>query len=143
MVNREVLDRRLQKLEHLLRGLESLRGGSAASFVSSPKDQAVAERWLHLAAECVLDVAHHIIADQRFREPASFKDAITVLSENGVVDDELCRELTGMAGLRNVLVHLYLDVDPTIVFDVVETKLDVFRAFARSVHEFVDAHDEE
>jgi uncharacterized protein YutE (UPF0331/DUF86 family) len=91
----------------------------------------------------VLDVAHHITTDQRFREPASFKDAITVLNENGVVDDELCRELTVMAGLRNVLVHLYRDVDPAIVFDVVETRLDVFRAFARSVHEFVGAHDGE
>lgn len=138
MVDPEVLQRRLQKLEQLLRGLEGLRSISLDEFMADARHQAVAERWLHLSAECVLDVAHHVIADQRWREPTSFKDAIEVLLQEGVLDAPLCGELVPMAGLRNVLVHMYLDVNAAIVHAVVQTKLDVFRDFGRQVQAWFD-----
>lgn len=137
MVDAEVLRRRLQKLEELLLGLSSLRDVPRSNFLTDRREQAVAERWLHLAAECVLDIAHHIISARGWREPRSFRDTIEVLVEQGVLGLALGQELALMAGLRNVLVHLYLDVDHSIVRDVIETRLDVFRDFAAAVQKLM------
>ena len=64
MVDRDVFDRRLAKLETLLRDLRSLSKVERAAFLSDRALQAQAERWLQLAAECALDLAHHLIADR-------------------------------------------------------------------------------
>ena len=42
----------------------------------------------------------------------------------------LAKRLQGWAGLRNVLVHAYLDVDHGLVWDAMATELDDLRALA-------------
>ena len=56
MVDRDVFDRRLAKLEALLRDLARVE---RERFLVDRSLQAQAERWLQLAAECTLDLAHH------------------------------------------------------------------------------------
>lgn len=132
MVDREVFERRLAKLEQLLRDLRTLAATPEARYLQDRGLQAQAERWLQLAAECVLDIAHHLIADRGWRTPASYRDAIRVLAEVRVLDAPLASQLETWAGLRNILVHLYLDVDHAIVFHILQTDLDQLEAFARS-----------
>lgn len=133
MVDREVFERRLGKLESLLRDLRSLARESRDDYLGDRAKQAQAERWLHLASECVLDLSHHLIADRGWRQPASYREAIRVLAENGAIDDELCSQLELWAGLRNVLVHLYLDVDHDTIFEIMQTDLDQLESFARAI----------
>ena len=39
----------------------------------------LAERFLHLACECVLDIAHHIISDEGYRQPETYRDDAALL----------------------------------------------------------------
>lgn len=136
MVDRDVFDRRLSRLEQLVRRLRRIAGSDRASFLGDPGLQAQAERWLHLAAECVLDLAHHLIADRGWRTPSTYREAFAVLREQKVVDAELCSRLESWAGLRNVLVHLYLEVDHEILFDILQNDLDELVSYARAVQRF-------
>lgn len=133
MVDPEVFRRRLSKLEDLLSQLRALAATPRDRYEKDRGKQAQAERWLHLAAECVLDIAHHLIADRGWRTPSSYRDAIRVLAEHSVLDDPLARQLEQWAGLRNVLVHLYLDVDQRVIFDILQNDLDQLQRFAESV----------
>jgi uncharacterized protein YutE (UPF0331/DUF86 family) len=71
LVDRDVFDRRLGKLEELLRDLRRLAAIDRTRFLSDHGLQAQAERWLQLAAECALDLAHHLIAERGWKAPAS------------------------------------------------------------------------
>lgn len=133
MVNREVFQRRLARLEQLLRDLRQLASIPRAEYLGDRGKQAQAERWLHLAAECVLDLAHHLIADRGWRTPSSYRDAIQVLAENDILDDSLAGQLEAWAGLRNVLVHLYLDVDQQMLFTILERDLGQLEEYARQL----------
>jgi uncharacterized protein YutE (UPF0331/DUF86 family) len=133
MVDPDIFQRRLAKLEELLRDLRSVAATPKADYLSNRGLQAQAERWLHLAAECVLDLAHHLIAERGWRTPASYRDAILVLHEVGVLDDALASQLTPWAGLRNVLVHMYMDVDHAIVFGILQGDLEQLERFAQAV----------
>ncbi len=124
MVDPEVFDRRLARLEELLRHLRRLRELPRERYLASDELQAQAERWLQLAAECVLDLAHHLIADRGWRTPASYRDAFRVLAEEGVLTEDLAMRMELWAGLRNVLVHLYLDVDHERLWEIIEHDLD-------------------
>lgn len=137
MVDQLVFSLRLAKLEELLRHLRQMQGTTFQAFTTNAALQAQAERWLQLAAECVLDLAHHLIAESGFRTPTSYRDAFAVLLERGVLDAELSARMQQWAGFRNVLVHLYLDVDAAIVYEVLQRDLDDLETYASKLIEAV------
>ena len=133
MVDPEVFDRRLSKLEQLLKQLRQAAKNDWEAFRANEWQQASVERWLHLAAECTLDLAHHLIADRGWRTPTSYRDSFQILEENGVLSTELARQMEGWAGLRNVLVHLYLDVDRRRLHEILTQDLDQLELYANAV----------
>ncbi len=136
MVDRDAFDRRLAKLEELLGDLRRIapkRPGDRSAFLADRGVQAQAERWLQLAAECCIDLAHHLIADRGWRSPRTYRETFEILRDQGVLDAELAVAMQGWAGLRNVLAHLYMDVDHVRICDVLERELDQLDRFAAAV----------
>lgn len=135
MVDRDVFDRRLARIEDLLRNLRRLAEVSRDDFLRDRGLQAQAERWLHLSAECALDLANHLIADRGWRTPQTYRESFTILRDEGVLSGDLAEKLEGWAGLRNVLVHLYLEVDHERVWEILTEDLDQLADFAAAVAE--------
>ncbi|HOX45690.1 MAG TPA: DUF86 domain-containing protein [Myxococcota bacterium] len=138
MVDREVFDRRLSRLELLLSHLRRLAAGDRAAYLMDAGLQAQAERWLHLASECCLDLANHLISDRGWRTPATYRETFDVLLEQDVLDEALAAKMQAWAGLRNVLAHLYLTIDHQILWGVLQSDLDQLEAYARALLEAVD-----
>jgi len=133
LVDREVLDRRLARIEELLTRLGRLAGVPREEYMRDPGLQAQSERWLQLCAESVLDVAAHVIADSGLRTPTTYRESFQILAESGVLEEALAKQMERWAGLRNVLVHLYLEVDHDILFDILQNDLGQVQAFVHAV----------
>ena len=133
MVDREVLDRRLARIEELLTRLRELAGVPRERYLRDAGLQAQAERWLQLCAESVLDVAAHVIADSGLRTPTTYRESFRILAESHVLDEALSKQMERWAGLRNVLVHLYLDVDHDILYDILQNDMGQVEAFVQAV----------
>ncbi len=133
MVDREVFARRLARLEELLTSLRELASVERGTFLADRALQAQAERWLHLAAECALDLASHLIADKGWQTPVTYREAFRTLEQRGVLPPDLAKKMEGWTGLRNVLVHMYLDVDHATIHEILRNDLDELEAFARAV----------
>jgi uncharacterized protein YutE (UPF0331/DUF86 family) len=130
VVDRHALSHRLSALEGYLAELRSFRDVSRTEFVQEPAIHHLAERYLHLACECVLDIVHHVIAEQGYREATTYRDAIEVLKEEGFLDPDMAERLSEWMGFRNVLVHLYLAIDHGRVHETIEQELGDLEAFA-------------
>lgn len=130
MVSAEILRRRIGTLLSHLDRLERFRQVPRADFVADPDVHHLAERYLHLAVECVLDIAHHLIADLGLESPETYRDAFTVLARHGALDTELGTRLQAWAGFRNILVHAYLTIDHGMAWDAIEQDLGDLRQFA-------------
>jgi len=63
------------------------------------------------AAQICIDLANHVIAADGHRVPCDYGDAFRVLAEVGVLDDDLADRMVALAGARNLIVHLYAEVD--------------------------------
>lgn len=133
MVDRDALSSRLDALESYLAELRSFERVSREEFIREPALHHLGERFLHLACECVLDIAHHVIAEQGYRQASSYKDSMEVLQEEGLVDRELAARLKGWMGFRNVLVHFYLDIDHGRSYDAIREDLGDLQAFAAAM----------
>ncbi|MBI4866880.1 MAG: DUF86 domain-containing protein [Candidatus Wallbacteria bacterium] len=133
MVNRPVLLRRLQALEQYLGRLERLASTPLDRYLENDTLQAACERWLHLAAESVLDVANHVIASRGLPPPEGYADTFRVLCDAGVLEPGLSSRLAAFARLRNILVHDYLRIDSKLIHASVAEGLKDLREFGRIV----------
>lgn len=133
MVDPEVFDRRLGKLEQVLGDLRELATTQNDRFLGDRGLQAQAERWIQVAIETCLDMAHHVIADRGWPTPQSYREAFETLAKHGLVEPELAQRLGAWAGLRNIVVHLYLDIDHARVLSILRQDLDELEAFAKAM----------
>ena len=138
LVDREVFDRRLARLEGLIKDLRGIAGVEESQFHQDRGLQAQAERWTHLAIECCLDLANHLIADRGWRAPDSYRAAFLALADEDVIGAELAAQMASWAGLRNILVHLYLDVDHQRLHTILGAELDQLVAFALAMQRELD-----
>lgn len=99
---------------------------------------ALSEHYLRLVIEATLDLGRHVLVKSGLGVPEDYRDVGKMLREKGVVPYALGRTLERMAGMRNVLVHLYWDIDHTIIYQTVTTELDTFEQFLTHIHRYLD-----
>ena len=86
------------------------------------------------AAQICIDLAQHVIAADGHRVPRDYGDTFRVLAEVCVIDPELAERLVRLAGARNVIVHLYTEVDDELLARAVrDGGLDDLDLFARRI----------
>ncbi len=138
MVDAALLNRLLLNLAGYRQDLKSVDGVSLEAFKTDIKTQRFIERTLHIAIECCMDICHHIISDQQWREPASYADAFNVLAEQGVLTVGNAEKYRLMAQFRNKLVHSYEKIDPEQVLIIAKTRADNFTEFAGAIRSWLD-----
>jgi len=139
VVDRHALSSRLDALEGYLAELRSFQSVSREDYTREPALHHLAERYLHLACESVLDIAHHVISDQGYRQAQSYKDAMDVLREEKLIDQELAERLKGWMGFRNILVHLYLEIDHGRTYDALRDDLGDLEQFAAAMARLLES----
>ncbi|MGH3981211.1 MAG: type VII toxin-antitoxin system HepT family RNase toxin [Pseudonocardiaceae bacterium] len=142
MVDAEVVGRRLRVIGRRLGALRDVCSHGESTFLADPALQAQAERHLQLALQCAIDIALHILADDTDRTPEDYGTAFRELAAVGVLDRDLADRLRLVAGLRNVLVHAYLDVDPARIWTHLG-RLDDLEDFAHAVDAYLKQAESE
>jgi uncharacterized protein YutE (UPF0331/DUF86 family) len=69
------------------------------------------------AIEACIDAAQHVCASEGWGPPKDNADAMRHLERHNVLDPALAGLMSQAVGFRNVLVHLYADVDQGKVID--------------------------
>jgi len=64
-----------------------------------------------------------------------------ILRRHGVIDEPLTERLTELASLRNLLIHLYGDVDHRRLHAIITTELAILDDYARAVLHHVGKED--
>jgi uncharacterized protein YutE (UPF0331/DUF86 family) len=91
------------------------------------------EHTLQIAVQATLDVASHVVSDERLGEPRTNRELFTLLAGAGWIDASLRDTLSRMAGFRNVLVHGYDDVDLGVVRQILEGRLPDLESFVGAI----------
>lgn len=138
MVDQHVLSSRLNALDEYLAELKAFARWSREEYLGDPHRHHLAERFLHLACESVLDMAQHVISDMGYRQPSDYKDSMEVLREEGILDEDLAERLKGWMGFRNILVHLYLEIDHGLTYDAISNELGDLEEFKKRFSRLLD-----
>lgn len=95
------------------------------------------EHRLYIALQAMLDTAAHIATISGAQPLDSYADAIMATARFGVVEPELAERLARAPGLRNALVHDYLEIDHRRVHAAMRD-LGQLRRFAEQVWGWVE-----
>lgn len=137
MVKRQIIHKRLQKLDEYLAILRQAQMYSYEEFIASPERYGSVERFLQLALEVLIDLGNHVIADDALGEVGYQRDIPALLAEHGYISPELREKWFQMIGFRNILVHDYAEIDHQIVFNVLQNQLPDFLALRRVFAQFL------
>jgi uncharacterized protein YutE (UPF0331/DUF86 family) len=97
------------------------------------REERFVEHTLQMAIQAVLDVASHVVSDDRLGEPETNQALFDLLVRAGKLPPQLASTLHDMAGFRNVIVHRYQDVDLAVVEDVLRHHLGDLLAFVATI----------
>ncbi len=131
MTDHELIAKKLAFIETCVQQLRTM--ARPERLASDVREERFVEYTLQIAVQAALDVASHIVSDERLGEPTSNKALFDLLARSGWVDARLAPRLRDMAGFRNVLVHGYAEVSLAVVADVLEHHLDDLLDFGVSV----------
>jgi uncharacterized protein YutE (UPF0331/DUF86 family) len=131
MTDPELVAKKLAFVETCVRELRTL--ARPERIADDLREERFVEHTLQLAIQAALDVGSHIVSDDRLGEPETGRDVFRLLGKAGILPADLAGRLERMAGFRNVVVHLYQDVDVAIVRDVVENHLGDLLEFSAAI----------
>ena len=131
MTDPELVAKKLELVENYVNDLRTL--GRPDAMPTDIREQRFILLTLQLAAQATLDIAAHIVSDEKLGEPDTNRDLFGLLARHGWIDADLATKLEGMAGFRNVLVQGYADVDLDVVGDVLRNRLDDFLTFVQAI----------
>lgn len=136
-MNKEVDQARVRELlgnvNDTLRRLRELGQLSEKEFLADYHNTESAKYLLIVAIAATIDLCNHIAARRGGRAPQDYADCFAVLLEMGVIEDGLARSLQQMSRFRNLLVHVYGQVDNRLVYRVIQEDLDDFDAYQQAL----------
>lgn len=131
MTDPALVSKRLARIESCLADLRRLARPEAID--TDVRELRFVEHTLQIAIQAALDVASHIVSDERLGEPRTNRELFDLLERQAWVGPAQAATMRRMVGFRNILVHGYEIVDIRIVVEIVEHRLDDLLEFVAEI----------
>lgn len=86
-----------------------------------------------VSIQSTIDISNHLIAENRLRKPATYRQTFEILNEAGIISIPLSESMSDLAGFRNVLVHIYWKLDIDEVYGVLQNDVESLREFEKII----------
>lgn len=133
-----IIGERLKKLEEAIAELKKLGKIPKTKFSKDKTIQYAAMYAMILGVETICDIGNHILAHFFNRPADTYKDIILNLGECQVVPKSFAQKSSKMTDFRNILIHLYLKVDPEEVYQNFKKAPEEFSKFAKYFLKFLE-----
>lgn len=125
------------RLETHVRELQRFRERYASDDVRQDAHLDWALRYgLFEAIQIVIDISCHVVNMHHLGAPASDAECVDLLRRAGYLEEDLAAAVARMVGLRDILVHEHVRVDPERLYELL-SRLDDFRRFVEQTRGYV------
>lgn len=139
MVNADTIHAKVREIEARVERVRHHCPPDATALVADQDTQDLVAFNLFLAVQAAVDVATHLVADERWAGVDSMAEHFGRLAEHGVLTPETATALARAVGLRNVVAHGYATTDITLLHRAATEGLADLKDFARQVSRWTAA----
>lgn len=136
MDDKEKIARKLSSMKKYVDFLRSKRELSLNELENNYIVRSAIERNFQLAIESVIEISEIIISREGFERPEDYKGTILCLGDHKIINDNFAKNFSKVAGLRNILVHMYEKVETEKLHEHLQN-LEDFDKFARYVAKYL------
>lgn len=132
----------LREAREALEAAKSIVSGVALDeFMADIRSRYALRYSLILLVEALTDAVTLILEAVHGVAPESYRDAMLLAGEKGLLPYRVARVLASLASLRNMLVHRYWRVDDERVYTETRESLRVVEEALEALHRYVEALD--
>lgn len=99
------------------------------------------ERIFTQLVELATAINEHVVGARLQRVATSYRESFGLAEECGLIDKQLRDDLLPSVGMRNILVHEYLEIDLRRVAAAIPLALGCYRRYVQQVAEFISRID--
>ena len=128
-----VVQRRLTMIDRLVGAAESRRGITGEELDRDFDTRLIVERILTQLADLAVDINAHITSSLGETAGGEARSTFGKMAQLGIIPRALATELKLSVGLRNVLVHEYVNIDLNRVAESVPQAIDSYTQYRRQI----------
>ncbi|MFP4684175.1 MAG: type VII toxin-antitoxin system HepT family RNase toxin [Ectothiorhodospira sp.] len=141
MIREDFIRRKLQLIGEDLGRLVRFKDLTLDELLADDIRLAAVERIIERIVMRAVDVNEHLLAERLPPDARStrltYRDTFLALADVGLCTPEFAREIATSAGLRNILVHDYNDVDRRILHRSIGSCLRDYKRYVEQVEAFI------
>ncbi len=138
MIDRDLVRRKLSRMNMYLDKLAPIAAKSFKEYLSDFYLKVSAERLIQLIVECASDINNHVVLELKQRPPEDYASSFIKAAEVGLISRQLADLLKGSGGMRNIIVHEYMEIDDKKVYSVLARAISDFKEYIKQVDRFLD-----
>ena len=136
---------RLSKIEDYLKRLKKYESTTLQEYSESQDIQLITERLIQVMTEAALDILKHLLSCLgvlQQKKDWTNRDYCLEAAKLEILTPEIANQLAKAAGMRNLLVHTYLDIEPEQVFLAITKSLEVFPIYIQQITAYLNSLDQ-
>jgi uncharacterized protein YutE (UPF0331/DUF86 family) len=132
-IDKERLENKIYYIRSNLKKLKELREISKDEFLEDYRNCDSAKYNLQISIEALIDIGNHIISRENYGIPKTNADTFRILAKENIISKERLKSYIAMTKFRNMVVHLYEEIDENEIYDIIQNNLDDFEYFIKDI----------
>ena len=132
-IDKELKQRKIPKILENVRYLERVQKKEVGDFLSNYETILATRQAIQETVQICLDIAFHVCARNKLPAPSSYKDVFTILANNSLLTKDLAKKMENWTGLRNIITHIYEEIDDQQIFEIISKDLGDFEIFLKEI----------
>ena len=109
-------------------------------FLNDLTLQLSAQRALVISINICIDIGAHILSLNGNGKPETYSEIFENLAKLGIIETKIKEDLINLVKFRNLMGHLYMDINNEKVWDVIQNDLDIFTLFRKIIYSKFKKH---
>jgi len=136
----EKLAFQMRQISKYLERLKEIAKTSRQDYLDDSLLQSASERYLQLCIESCINVGNRLISilqvDQQFEAPKTYADVFRELEKHRITQN-LEPAMIEITKFRNRLVHVYWDISPEVVYNIIHNNLEEINQYLKQIALYV------
>jgi uncharacterized protein YutE (UPF0331/DUF86 family) len=128
----DVILNKVSTIERCIKRIEDVYENDPTNLTNFTKQDSIILN-IQRACEASIDLAMHIVSEQRLGLPQTSRDAFDMLQSHSIIDEVIAKRLKAMVGFRNIAVHDYQTINLDILRQIIEKHLGDFTNYTKQI----------
>ena len=138
MIDATLIVRKINLISQDSKQIVELSRKNLQEFLASRVDEVLAERYLERMIGRMIDINYHLITESGSPPPTDYYQSFLQLERLGILPHDLAQTIAACAGLRNRIVHEYDEIDPSKIFEALQTAARDVPQYLTHVHSYIE-----